>query len=484
MSNPPNDGNGVPSEQPPAPPEPPAQPWQPEPPAQPAAPEDASADFAPPQYTPPQYSAPDYTLPGSPGAATPEPETAPPATPPAPTGAAPEGSVPPPPQQGAPAAPGYGAGDSSFPGAPQAPYAAPNPDQGYPGSSLPPYAAAPPSQGYPGGPTAPYGGGSYGGVPMTPPQPGKGLAITSMVLGILGLVGFAVAFIPFVGFAALLVPLVAIVLGVIALVRKKPGKGFAIAGVVTGGLGLIISALVATMMTAFLLNSGDLIRQSCDEAGLSQEECDELLQGGDPSSDPATAPEAGGGEAASALEVGETSFGAFDESGEYTWFTVELTNPDDVFYEYVYGEIEAVDANGTIIDTSGFGGALIPGTTVFTGTFAEAPTAEVAELQVLGLEDVVSEPVPFDGGEFAVADLKATSDEYTTTLTGTVSSTFAEDQDALRLTILVRDESGKIVLADTHSTDRVPAGGSARFEKTFYPALPDGLTYEVYPHIP
>ncbi|WP_309069402.1 hypothetical protein, partial [Microbacterium sp.] len=133
--------------------------------------------------------------------------------------------------------------------------------------------------------------------------------------------------------------------------------------------------------------------------------------------------------------------------------------------------------------TTSFGGGMIPGTTVFAGMFSDAPAAEVAEIQVVGLGDVVSEPVPFEGGEFAIADLKATSDEYETVLSGTISSTFAEDQDALNLTVLVRDESGKIVMAESDSTDRVPAGGSARFEVNFYPALPDGLTYEVYPHI-
>lgn len=69
--------------------------------------------------------------------------------------------------------------------------------------------------------------------PTTTTQPaGTGLAITSMVTGISSLV---FTFVPFVNFG---LSVVAVIFGILAL-KKRVGKGMAIAGVVTGGVGLL-----------------------------------------------------------------------------------------------------------------------------------------------------------------------------------------------------------------------------------------------------
>lgn len=69
---------------------------------------------------------------------------------------------------------------------------------------------------------------------------GSGLAIASMVLGILALVlSCCVPYIPFV------LSLLAVVLGAVALAKKTNGKGMAIAGLVCGILGLIPAVIVA-----------------------------------------------------------------------------------------------------------------------------------------------------------------------------------------------------------------------------------------------
>lgn len=485
MSNPPNDGNGVP-------PVPPAQPEPPPPdaPGQPASPDYTSADYTPPSYSPPQYTTPGYTLPGATDTGPSEPEAVVPPAPP--TGSAPEEPAPPQQEQGAPAPPAPDApmylapGAAAFPGAQQhqqQQYGGPNGQQGYPGSSVPPY-AAPPSQGYPGGPTAPYGGAPYGGVPVSAPQPGKGLAITAMVLGIVGLLGFVVALIPFVGFISLLVPLAAVIIGIVALVRKSPGRPFAITGVITGALALIVCTAIAITITNLVATAANdpqgFIQEQCESAGLTAEECDALATGGEPATDP----EGSGSEpGAVPIAVGETAFGAYDEEGEYAWYTVELENPDQVFYEYVYADVEALDANGTILDTSTIGGGMLPGTTVFSGIFSDAAPADIAEIQVVGLDDLLSEGDPFEGGEFTVSDIAATTDDYQTTVTGRIASSFTDDHDQLGLTVVARDADGTIVFADEGHTDRVPAGGSANFEVSLYASLPDGLTFEVHPYI-
>lgn len=67
---------------------------------------------------------------------------------------------------------------------------------------------------------------------------GKGMAIAAMVCGIIALVFF------WSGWFALICAIVALVLGIIALAKKADGKGMAIAGVVTGGCGLLASSIV------------------------------------------------------------------------------------------------------------------------------------------------------------------------------------------------------------------------------------------------
>lgn len=73
-------------------------------------------------------------------------------------------------------------------------------------------------------------------------KPGSGLAIASLVCGILGvLTGIFI-------FSGLSLGLAGIVLGIVALVKVKngtaSGKGMAIGGIVTGALGMIVAVVV------------------------------------------------------------------------------------------------------------------------------------------------------------------------------------------------------------------------------------------------
>lgn len=81
---------------------------------------------------------------------------------------------------------------------------------------------------------------TYGAAEANKP---KGLAIASMVLGI---IGFIAGWVVIGGIFAL----VAIILGIVALRKTKTGgggKGFAITGIVTGAIGLLISVLMLVL---------------------------------------------------------------------------------------------------------------------------------------------------------------------------------------------------------------------------------------------
>jgi hypothetical protein len=135
-----------------------------------------------------------------------------PPVPQAPT--SPGASAAPPTAAGSPyAQPSYGQSPYS-----QAPYSQPSyPPPGYSQPSYPQ-----PSYGYP----QPY---SY-----VQPEP-KGLSIASMVCGIAALVGFGFFLLP---------QIAAVVLGHLGLAREPAGRGFAIAGLVMGYVGLLITAVV------------------------------------------------------------------------------------------------------------------------------------------------------------------------------------------------------------------------------------------------
>ena len=70
------------------------------------------------------------------------------------------------------------------------------------------------------------------------PQGGKGLAITSMVLGIVSVVFF---WIPYVDILTLLLGIAALVMGIIA--GKKAKNGMAVAGIVLGIIGTVLSLI-------------------------------------------------------------------------------------------------------------------------------------------------------------------------------------------------------------------------------------------------
>ena len=85
-----------------------------------------------------------------------------------------------------------------------------------------------------------------------PQQESKGMAIASMVLGIVSLVLFC--------FVYICVPcgIVSIILGGITVAKKKPGKGMAIAGIVCSIVGIAVYVIL-TIIGASILSSAGLM---------------------------------------------------------------------------------------------------------------------------------------------------------------------------------------------------------------------------------
>lgn len=200
----------------------------------------------------------------APGSPVPPPPTygQPSSAPPAPSGVPAYGEpTPPAPGYGAPgdAAAGYGA--SAYPAA--APYGTPtDPAAG----SAPAYGSSAPGTPAYGAPA--YGTPGYGaGYPAPAPKKTNGKAVAALILGILALLG---SWIPFANIVSILMGIAALILGILGVKAARSGvggRGLGIGGVVTGGVAIVVSALVLGLSIA-ALNSidDDDLQQIIDDA--------------------------------------------------------------------------------------------------------------------------------------------------------------------------------------------------------------------------
>lgn len=174
------------------------------------------------------------------------------------------GAFPPPPGGGYPARPGGGYPPPPGSGSPPPPDGGTSPPPSGGGYGPPPLGGygAPPPGGYgappPGGYAPPPGnwGGPGGYGPPPPgygPQENKGLAVASLVLGIVGVVTFWI-------FVGGLLGIVALVLGIVAIRRTRRGQaggqGMAIAGTILGGAAIVITAIYVIAVGSFFAKFG------------------------------------------------------------------------------------------------------------------------------------------------------------------------------------------------------------------------------------
>ena len=77
-----------------------------------------------------------------------------------------------------------------------------------------------------------------------PPKQSSGLSIASMVLGIISIVSCCVA--------CLSIPLgiLAVIFGIIGVVKNQPGKGMAVAGIITGGISIAAVVVLYILIAA------------------------------------------------------------------------------------------------------------------------------------------------------------------------------------------------------------------------------------------
>ncbi len=416
--------------------------------------------------------------PDRPEAGAPQPESAeaaqpadPPADPATPGAApsAPAASAPPLPPYAMTPGPGAGYPGAGYPGADY-----PGAPSGYPGAApMPgPPIGAPLVQPYPGAPpTAAYGAGYTpppvpGAVPPLGGRP-KTLAIIALVLAVIGVV---MAFIPFVTWFSGFVLLAAFVASLIALINKTQGaKGLSIAALVISVIGWIVSIVVSIASFAILADTATDEIIPGPGIGVSEPPVDEEA------SDPV-------GEAQDLIVV-ESAFGRTSYDPTIWWYVLIIENPNtDYVFDFAGIDVEALSADGTILDTSSSYPTILSGTTAISGIFTEVGQGEIAELDGRGPEAAEAIPSPFDEtGSFLIDGIAAASDDFSTTVAGTVSGTFESDQEFVSVVVVARAPDGRILGAESAYIDRLPSDGTkVQFEAMFFDVLPSDTTFEAF----
>ena len=97
-------------------------------------------------------------------------------------------------------------------------------------------------------------------------KPRTGMAITSLVLGI---IAFLLAWFPLGSYLAVLLALLSVIFGIIAI-RRPAGKGMAVAGLILGGLALVISIIASIVYTKIGADLIEITQQCIDETGTDQ----------------------------------------------------------------------------------------------------------------------------------------------------------------------------------------------------------------------
>lgn len=183
------------------------------------------------------------------------------------------------------------------------------------------------------------------------------------------------------------------------------------------------------------------------------------------------------------LAVVETAFGR-DIDSDTWWYAVVLENPNaDYVFPSAGITVEAVDSNGVILDSGSNYTTILQGRTVVVGDFFGVGSGTIAKLDVRGPTSAAATSSPAtETGSFTVSEIATAAEYGWMDVTGKVTSTFSEDQDLVKISVIARDAAGTIVGSDFTFIDRLPASGTAQFESSFWNvgSLPGDVRFEAF----
>ncbi|QWC15818.1 hypothetical protein KKR89_16390 [Cellulomonas dongxiuzhuiae] len=295
---------------------------------------------------------------------------------------------------------------------------------------------------------------------------------------VVAIVALMLSWVPIINNGAAFLALVALVLGIVGLVnaarKGRPGKGMAVAAVVISVVSLVV---VVTTQIAYGRVLDEFVEE-LDSASTSQ------LEGAasaDATADAAADEDESAASAVRELAVVESAFGQNTYDPTTWWYVVIVENPNAEHVFPLAGlDVEAIGADGTILDSGSTYVDVLPGRVALTGSFMSVGTGVIDHLDLRGpdVTDALHKP---GAGSFTVTDVAAATDEWSTTVGGNLSGSFVDEQSLVKVVVVARNAQGQIIDADFSFVDRLPPGVQARFEVNFMTALPADTTYEVYP---
>ncbi|MFP1602973.1 hypothetical protein ACLD0U_09825 [Microbacterium sp. 2216-1] len=291
---------------------------------------------------------------------------------------------------------------------------------------------------------------------------------------IVAFVGFIFACIPGALIVGWVLLPIAFVLSVVSLVLKGKRKWMGVVGLIVSIVGTVVGFFVffAVVSTAFDDAFDDAFAPETAVSQASEE------QAADDSEEPAAEP----ADSRQEMVLLETAFGKSTYDSSTWWYVSIFENPNaDYIFPSTGLTIEAVDADGTILDSSSEYRTILSGKSAVAGTLFSVGDGQIAEIELRGpgATDSTRSPAS-ETGTFTIAEVAPTTDSYSTEVRGKVTSSFSDDQEFVQIVVVARDGSGKIIGGETGYIDRLPAGGAAQFEVTFFDPLPADTKYEAY----
>jgi hypothetical protein len=177
--------------------------------------------------------------------------------------------------------------------------------------------------------------------------------------------------------------------------------------------------------------------------------------------------------------VAETAFGQEDDG--VWWYAVVIDNPNaDYVFEDAYLEIRAFAADGTAIDEATHWSILLQGRSIIVGRFFEVGDAQIASIAAAMPEASRATLSPgTETGAFQTAVASASHSDGSTSVTGTVSGLFADDQQYIAVGVVARSPDGVVLAATETYVDSVPGdGATVPFEAWFLHELPADTVFE------
>ncbi|UWF77602.1 MULTISPECIES: hypothetical protein [Microbacterium] len=292
-----------------------------------------------------------------------------------------------------------------------------------------------------------------------------------MILAIIGLVFACIPGALVVGWV--LLP-IAFVLSIVSLFLKGSRKWMGVVGLIVSVVGTVIGFIVffAVVTTSFDDAFGSpetAVTEQADDA-----ETDTTSETDSQTAAPV--------DARKDLVLVETAFGQSSYDPTVWWYVAIFENPNQ---DYVFAntgiDVEAVDAAGTILDSSSDYRTILSGRSAVSGMFFSVGGGQIANIDVRGPAATEATRSPAsETGSFQITEVVPTTDDYSTSVHGKVTSSFSADQELVQIVVVARDGTGKIIGAESGYIDRLPTGGTAQFEVNFFDPLPGDTQYEAY----